>query len=129
MVDRLNRGFAHRSGHDLGVCDMLLSLALARSRVCRAVRRHIATRNERPGKRSLCSAFHGDGCRRNFCFQFASSELGGVVFPDGYPARIREPSCACWLAPRTIERIWVGQTSGSLSARRLKVVRHLETFP
>ena len=86
MVDRLNRGFAHRSGHDLGVCDMLLSLALARSRVCRAVRRHIATRNERPGKRSLCSAFHGDGCRRNFCFQFASSELGGVVFPDGYPA-------------------------------------------
>jgi Fusaric acid resistance protein-like len=63
MVDRLNRGFADRSGHDLGLCDMLLSLALARSRVCRAVRRRIATRNERPGKRSLCSTLHGDGCR------------------------------------------------------------------
>jgi len=73
--------FAHRSGHDLGVCNMLLSLALARSRACWAVRRRIATCNERPGKRSLCSTLHGDGCRSNFFFQFAALELDLVVFP------------------------------------------------
>ena len=65
--------FAHRSGHDLGVCNMLLSLALARSRACWAVRRRIATCNERPGKRSLCSTLHGDGCRSNFFFNLPHS--------------------------------------------------------
>src|SRR5262249_52739068 len=27
------------------------------------------------------SALHGDGCRSNFCFQFAALELDSVVFP------------------------------------------------
>src|SRR5262249_46747462 len=69
----LTGDFAYRSGHDLGVCNMLLSLALARSRACWSVRRRIATRNEPPGKRSLCSTLHGDAAVVTFVFNLRHS--------------------------------------------------------